>query len=165
MKRLTKVSIVLSLTVAAMMSGCSSTKTTSVISVNDIEHKQTAEIRAFSGQKANVLGPVFFKQDGPCSEVDFLKFINTQMPNAHDVIHVRMEYHKVKEGMTEKEYCKYFGIPVAYTDMPIDEVSKWVATYEPGKVVVSNGDVTEKSQTSPEPAPAEDSQDSMFPAP
>jgi len=116
--------------IAAMaFTGCASTTTTNVLSMNDIEHKQTAEIHAFSGQKANVLAPVFFKQDGPCSEVDFLKFINAQMPNAHDVIHVRMEYHKVKEGMTEKEYCKYFGIPVAYTDMAVDEVSKWIATY------------------------------------
>ena len=124
--------------IAAMaFTGCATTNTTSVSSMNDIEHKQSAEIRAFSGQKANVLGPVFFKQDGTCSEIDFLKFINAQMPNAHDVIHVRMEYHNIKDGSTEKEYCKYFGIPVVYTDMSVDEAAKWVATYGGGESIAA----------------------------
>ena len=131
MKRTSKLQLVMISAAAAMLlSGCASTKMTNVVTMNDIEHQQKANIQAYSAQKAKILGPVFFKQDGPCSEVDFLKFINSQMPDAHDIIHVRMEYHKVKEGMSEKEYCKYYGLPVSYTDISVEEAAKWVNIYD-----------------------------------
>ena len=165
MKRSSKIQLLMVSAAAAMlMSGCATSKTTNVMTMNDIEHQQKATIRAYSAQKAAILGPVFFKQDGPCSEVAFLKFINAQMPNAHDIIHVRMEYHKVKEGMSEKEYCKYYGLPVSYTDMPVDEASKWIDLYEPKKVEIApppappaeekSESLTSFFEPSPEPAPA-----------
>jgi hypothetical protein len=150
MKLSSKLQLVLASAATAMlMTGCASTKTTNVLTMNDIEHKQKANIQAYSAQKASILGPVFFKQDGPCSEVDFLKFVNSQAPTAHDIIHVRMEYHKVKEGMSEKEYCKYFGLPVSYTEIPVDEATKWVDLYDNKKVDLTAPTAAQPAEESP----------------
>jgi hypothetical protein len=110
-------------------SGCATVSTTKVDKINDIKHEENTEVRAFGGLKTVVLGPVFFKQDGPCSEVDFFKFVNSKMPEAKDLYRIRMEFHQEKNGMVEKQYCKYSGLAVNYVEISADEAAKWVITY------------------------------------
>ena len=123
--------MILLASVAAMfaLSGCATVSTTKVDKMNDIEHKEQTEIHAFGGLKAVVLGPVFFKQDGPCSEVDFVKFVSSKKPEAKDIYRVRMEYHQEKNGMVEKQYCKYSGLALDYVAISPEETAKWASTY------------------------------------
>ena len=120
-------------------SGCATVSTTKVEKINDIQHEESTEVRAFGGLKTVVLGPVFFKQDGPCSEVDFFKFVNSKMPEAKDLYRIRMEFHHEKNGMVEKEYCKYSALAVNYVEIPVDEAAKWVVTYGQTTAVGANG--------------------------
>ena len=120
-------------------SGCATVSTTKVDKINDIKHEESTEVRAFGGLKTVVLGPVFFKQDGPCSEVDFFKFVNSKMPEAKDLYRIRMEFHQEKNGMVEKQYCKYSALAVNYVEMPVDEAAKWVVTYGQTTGVGANG--------------------------
>ena len=110
-------------------SGCATVSTTKVDKANDIKHEESTEVRAFGGLKTVVLGPVFFKQDGPCSEVDFFKFVNSKMPEAKDLYRIRMEFHQEKNGMVEKQYCKYSALAVNYVEIPVEEAAKWAVTY------------------------------------
>ena len=115
--------------------GCAAFSSTNVEKMNDIGHKETTQIRAYGGLKAVVLGPVFFKQDGPCSEVDFVKFVSSKKPEAKDIYRVRMEFHQEKNGMVEKQYCKYSGLALDYEAISPDETAKWASIYEPGMAV------------------------------
>ena len=112
------------------LSGCASVSTARIQKMNDIGHDEQTKINAYGGYKAVVLGPVFFKQDGQCSEVDYLKFVNSKMPEAKDVYRVRMEFHSEKNGMVEKQYCKYSGLAINYVEMPVEEAAKWNAAYD-----------------------------------
>ena len=118
------------------LSGCATVSTTKVDKMNDISHKETTQIRAYGGLKAVVLGPVFFKQDGPCSEVDFVKFVSSKKPEAKDIYRVRMEFHQEKNGMVEKQYCKYSGLAIDYVAITPEETSKWVNVYADGPVAL-----------------------------
>ena len=120
--------------------GCAAFSSTNVEKMNDISHKETTQIRAYGGLKAVVLGPVFFKQDGPCSEVDFVKFVSSKKPEAKDIYRVRMEFHQEKNGMVEKQYCKYSGLAIDYVAISPEETSKWVAVYAEGPVTAPNSE-------------------------
>ena len=115
--------------------GCAAFSSTNVEKMNDISHKETTQIRAYGGLKAVVLGPVFFKQDGPCSEVDFVKFVSSKKPEAKDIYRVRMEFHQEKNGMVEKQYCKYSGLALDYVAISPDETAKWASVYDPSLAV------------------------------
>lgn len=132
--------VILLASVAAMfaLSGCATVSTTKVDKMNDISHKETTQIRAYGGLKAVVLGPVFFKQDGPCSEVDFVKFVSSKKPEAKDIYRVRMEFHQEKNGMVEKQYCKYSGLAIDYVAISPEETSKWVTVYGEGPTVAQD---------------------------
>ena len=115
--------------------GCAAFSSTNVEKMNDIKHRETTQIRAYAGLKAVVLGPVFFKQDGPCSEVDFVKFVSSKKPEAKDIYRVRMEFHQEKNGMVEKQYCKYSGLALDYVAISPDETAKWASVYDPSLAV------------------------------
>ena len=119
--------------------GCAAFSSTNVETMNDIAHKETTQIRAYGGLKAVVLGPVFFKQDGPCSEVDFMKFVSSKKPEAKDIYRVRMEFHQEKNGMVEKQYCKYSGLALDYVAITPEESEKWANIYSP-KLPAPNAD-------------------------
>lgn len=113
-----------------ILNGCALVRTTNVEKINDISHKESTEIHAYGGEHTVILGSGFFKQEGACSEVDFLRFITGKYPEAQDVIRVRMEHHKDTKAGKVTEYCKYSGIAIAYKDLSIEETAKWKALYE-----------------------------------
>ncbi len=112
-----------------VFNGCALVRTVNTEKINDISHKESAEIHAYGGERTEILGTVFFKQDGACSEVDFMKFVTTKIPNAQDLIRVRMEHHKDTKGDKVTEYCKYSGLAIAYKDISVEETAKWKALY------------------------------------
>jgi hypothetical protein len=46
-----------------------------------------------------------------------------------------MEFHQEKNGMVEKQYCKYSGLALDYVAISPDETAKWASVYDPSLAV------------------------------
>lgn len=108
-----------------MLSGCALIKSNNTKVISPIEPASTADFEAFGQERMDVLGLAATKADGPCSAVEFFKYITKIYPDADDMINVHMEETEITKGSAKTYSCKYSGLAVAYTPLTLAESTNW----------------------------------------
>ncbi|MCL4103431.1 MULTISPECIES: hypothetical protein [unclassified Fibrobacter] len=108
-----------------MLSGCALIKSNNTKVISPIEPVSNAAFEAYGNERIDVLGMAATKADGPCSAVEFFKFITKLYPDADDMINVHMEETEITKGSTKTYSCKYSGLAIAYTPLTLNESIAW----------------------------------------
>lgn len=110
---------------AALLSGCALIRGNNTEEINIIQQASTDNFEAYGAEKINVLGMASMKAETRCSAVDFFNYVVETIPEAEDMINVRMEEYTVTSGKDTKYSCKYTGLAISYTPLSLAESMSW----------------------------------------